>query len=116
MNRVVYKKLCEVAARRATVTYQEVANLVGLDMANPAHRNEIAELLGVVSSYEHKHGRPLLSVVVVLADSGWPGQGFFDLGKACRRMRADEDNLAFFARELRAVHDQWCPPRTPARR
>lgn len=116
MNARIYKKLCGVAARRGTVPYQEVGDLVQLDMANPAHRNELAALLGDVSAHEHGLGRPLLSAVVVLAESGWPGQGFFDLARECGRMRADQDNLAFFALELRAVHDHWCPPRPAALR
>lgn len=111
MNRVLYKRLRNVAARRATITYQEVGDLIGLDMANPAHRNEIAAILGEISSYEHQHGRPLLSAVVVLAETGWPGQGFFDLARACGRMRAGEDNVSFFARELKAVYEACPRPR-----
>ncbi len=111
MDRELRKKLCLVAARRRTITYGEVALPLGLDMGWPPDRDKIAEMLGEISAHEHAKGRPLVSAVVVLAESGWPGGGFFDLARSTGRMAPHEDRVAYFARELRTVHDYWAARR-----
>ena len=62
------------------------------------------------SAEEHRQGRPLLTAVVVISASGLPEAGFFDLAKSVGRMAADEDRMAYFVRELKAVHDFWAAP------
>lgn len=106
MHSDIYEKLGSVAQSRGTIAYGEVAPLAGLDMSNPADRNEIARILGEISTYEHEQGHPMLSAVVVLNDSGLPGTGFFTLAGDLGKFDGTDD-LAFFAGELRRVHDHW---------
>jgi len=80
--------------------------MAGLDMSNPADRNEIARILGEISTYEHEQGHPMLSAVVVLHDSNLPGTGFFTLARELGKFDGADD-LAFFAGELHRVHDHW---------
>ncbi|MCK6565123.1 MAG: hypothetical protein L6Q80_10280 [Dehalococcoidia bacterium] len=111
MNVALARKLRGVAAHRRTITYAEVAEPLGLDMGWPPDRDALAGILGDISAHEHRNGRPLLTAVVVLAESGFPGGGFFDLARATGHMAAHEDRLACFVRELTAVHDYWASRR-----
>ena len=63
MDQVLYEKLKEVARSRKITFYSDIAPLVNLDMGNPHDRKVIGELLGEISSFEHEHGRPLLSAM-----------------------------------------------------
>jgi hypothetical protein len=65
MHPRIYDKLKLVARAGTTTTYGEIAPLADLDMANPAHRNEIRRILGEISTCEHQLGHPMLSAVVV---------------------------------------------------
>ena len=106
----LYDRLREIAsAEGKPTTYQPVADLVGLDMDSPADRKRIGEMLGDISRYEHEHGRPLLSAVVVLQDSESkiPGAGFFVLAKELGLQEPGEEDYVFHARELKKVYAQW---------
>lgn len=110
MHQAIYEELKKVARAGGTTTYGEIAPLASLDMSRADHRNQIADILGEISSYEHSQGRPMLSVVVVHSehgeDAGMPGKGFFELARQIGVQR-NEDNVTFFARELERVHDEW---------
>jgi hypothetical protein len=106
MNDLIYQKLKQTASQRSLVTYGELAPLVDLDMDNPAHRNEIGQLLGDISKFEHRQGRPMLSAVAVLSDTKMPGKGFFTLAKELRLLSGD-DELEFFSGELNRVYAHW---------
>lgn len=45
------------------------------------HGSQVGALLGHVSVAEWLEGRPLLSAIVVQAEGGQPGTGFFDLAR-----------------------------------
>ncbi|MBI4524721.1 MAG: hypothetical protein HY695_13030 [Deltaproteobacteria bacterium] len=106
INAEIYEQLKEVATRKSTTTYGEIAPLIGLDMTEAADRNRLGNLLGEISTLEHRNGRPLLSVVVVHRDNNMPGNGFF---KLARRLGAytGRDDFEFFIHELKRVHDHW---------
>ena len=106
MHRDIYERLKEVARAGQTITYGEIAPMANLDMESPADRNEISRILGAISEREHEEGRPLLSAVVMLADIGYPGKGFFTLARELG-LYDGADDLAFFVRELRRVHEYW---------
>jgi hypothetical protein len=106
MHQAIYERLRQIAKAQNTTTYSEVAPLAGLDMANPADRNEIARILGEISSFEHGQGRPMLSAVVMLQGDNMPGQGFFTLARELG-LYTGGDDLTFFARELARVHASW---------
>jgi len=73
-------KLIEVAkdASAGYIRYKELADAVPIPFANIADRNEPFADLWHVSVYEHEHGRPLLSALVVNQDY-LPGEGFFKM-------------------------------------
>jgi hypothetical protein len=75
-------------------------------MASQADRNRIAELLGEISTHEHNMAHPLLSAVVLLADEGKPGQGFFTLARDVGLYQGDDD-LKFWLDEIKQVHAHW---------
>jgi hypothetical protein len=103
----VVAKLIEVAARRTTVTYGEIAKMIDLDLDNPGERNRLAGILDTISSDEESAERPLLSVVVVKGDTGMPGGGFFTMARSQGLMKPGQDRLEFFVIELRRAHEYW---------
>ena len=80
--------LIDIARKGAFTTYQPVADLFGLEMANPAHRREIGRLLGEVSRFEVSQGRPMLSSVVVLSGDDVPGHGVLHARRGAPARRA----------------------------
>ena len=109
MNLIVYEELKRVARAQGQVAYSEIAPLAQLDMESPADRNQLSDILGEISLFEHKNGRPLLSVVVLYRDDNMPGQGFFRLARELG-VYAGKDDIAFFVRELKRVHAYWKAP------
>ena len=99
-------RLRAVARAGRTVTYNDLAAVVGWDMDDPAAASEVAGILRAISTAEHGAGRPLLSAVVVGAKTGRPGKGFFKLAQRLGRYDGAADG-AFFAQELRRVHAHW---------
>jgi hypothetical protein len=94
------------------VTYDELnqACSLGLNFGNPSDRNKIAEMLGNVSEFEVKKGRPMLSAVVILKGSqpASPGKGFFNWANTLKvPRRTQEDDQLFHARVLRDVFTYW---------
>jgi hypothetical protein len=110
MHKQIYNELKRVAQAQNTTTYGQIAPLADLDMSRADHRARISELLDEISRHEHGEGRPMLSAVVVHGDgqenAGMPGHGFFTLAKELKR-QGKEDDLTFFAEELKGVHKAW---------
>ena len=76
------------------------------DFEEPYHRNLMAELLGSVSTDEHKEGRPLLSAIVCKKTGVLePGQGFFDLAEDLGRLKGEK--MGFWQFEVRKVFEEW---------
>ena len=71
-----------------------------------AGSEELAQLLGRISSEESKQGRGMLSVIVVHKHGDMePGAGFYDLAES---LGFDaKDRLKFWISELHKVHHQW---------
>lgn len=86
MRQDVRKKLIEVAKKRETITYGELMKEFGIPRGHPKPGIGIGCVVGEISDYEYSNGRPLLSAIVVRANSGTgicplghPGGGFFGL-------------------------------------
>ncbi len=109
INQVIYDRLKELARKKDLITYGEIAPLVDLNMENPDDRNKMATLLGEISTYEHNDGRPMLSSIVVLAESRVPGEGFFKLARelGIHYGNKEQDNSDFFALESKKVFNYW---------
>lgn len=66
----------------------------------------LSKALYHVSTYEHEHGRPLLTALVVHKGDGRPGEGF---AKLVRQLRSDagDDDRAIWETEVFAVLSFW---------
>jgi len=106
MHQEIYQRIKAIAIDGSVSTYSEISPLANLDMSRQTDRTKIGEMLGEISTYEHQHGRPMLSVVVIHRDNNMPGEGFFKLARYLGVYRGNDDFL-FFINELRKVHDYW---------
>jgi hypothetical protein len=104
----VYSELIAAARRRGTVTYQELAHVVGLPLTGNYMGKRIGELLGAVSGNEVKHGRPMLSAIAVTAN-GYPGGGFFSWARELGLLNTDEPHAerAFVEAQQRKIYEIW---------
>lgn len=105
---LIYAELVNAAQHRGTVTYQELAQLVGLPLQGNFMGQELGHYTGEISREEMEHGRPMLSAIVV-GTSGKPGGGFFGLAKQLGKLTSDDpdEQAAFWRSEKQAVHDTW---------
>lgn len=101
--------LAKVASQKGVVSYSDLCRGVALpySMANPDHRNQLAEDLRRVSEEElYMYERPMLTCVVVDKNIMMPGKGFFDLAQDLYRIKI-EDRMMFLAEEMRDTHEFW---------
>ncbi|MDE3230070.1 MAG: hypothetical protein KGO05_09315 [Chloroflexota bacterium] len=105
---LIYAELIHAARHRGTVTYQEVAELIGIQTYGSYMGHEIGAYAGVISMNEVRHGRPMLSAILVRVD-GVPSGGFFDLARQLGRLNSDDEahQQAFLAAETQAVYHTW---------
>jgi hypothetical protein len=104
----VRQRLIEVAGRGDVTTYKPVADLLGVpNGVRLDHCRELIQALDDISSHEHEHGRPLLSVVVIGQETNRPGNGFFTMARRNGVLAAGQDEDAFFRDELQRTHDYW---------
>lgn len=68
--------LAEVAGERSTVTYGEVARRV-FDGRVSARSGALMDLLGEVDAETHGERGIMIASLVVRADTGMPGEGYF---------------------------------------
>jgi hypothetical protein len=109
MHTAIYELLKETARAGRLITYGEVAPLANLHLESQGDRNRLAQLLGEISQHEHSQGHPMLSAVVVVADTQIPGKGFFTFAKELGKYQGSTElqELEFYAKELRRVYDYW---------
>ena len=101
-------RLIQAASQEdAFVHYDEVAEILGLSSERLDHSTVMSQELDAISTFEHQHGRPLLTAVVVHKEDLCPGSGFFKMAKRNKKQRPDEDDDAFFIAELRHVRQHW---------
>jgi hypothetical protein len=106
----LYAFLVAAARQQRTVSYSAAGQVVGLSMRNPHHRRLLGQLLGAISEHEARHGRPMLSSIVVHKDSKRLGSGFYQLGEELHRKSSGEDEDAFAERELVRTFEHWAAP------
>lgn len=108
----VHDQAVAAARARRTLTYTQVARRAGLPFETDEDVFVLSVLLTDLSRSEHQHGRPLLSAVVVHAEDGAPGTGFYTLARELGSFRG-RDTLGFYAAELSRVHDFWAARQFP---
>jgi hypothetical protein len=106
---LVYAELIRAARYHGTVTYQDLAELIGLPLVGSYMGKELGGYLGTISLDEVKlYNRPMLSALCVTV-SGKPGEGFFGLAKELGKLTSDDpaDKEAFWEAEKQAVYKTW---------
>src|SRR5215216_3351161 len=93
---LVYSELINAARYRGTVTYQEIAAIMGLPLQGNYMSKETGQILGEISEDEFNRERPMLSAIAVTAN-GQPGSGFFGLAKTLGELEdeTEEGKLRF---------------------
>ena len=90
----IYTELIKAAKYRGTITYQEIAKIVGLPMSGSHMGSEIGKILGKISEDEVSNGRPMLSAIAINV-KGVPGPGFYELAKQLGRLKENSDMDTF---------------------
>lgn len=106
MRALVYAEMIRVARAGETVTYGTLAALVGLNIHSRGDRRTLVHLIAAICHEEHAAGRPMLCTVVVRADTGRPGKGFFTVARALGR-EVGLDEATFLRSELARTHAYW---------
>ncbi len=116
MHDMVRDRLIEVAQAKKTITYADLVAVchLQLDLRLDHARAELGRILGDISRAEYEQGRPLLSVVAVLAETHLPSEGFYRLAEqlglgTAKRLR---QNL-FGEREMAKCFEFWGESRKP---
>ena len=105
---LVYAALINAAHTRTTVSYKQIAALMGLPPSGNYMSHETGVLLGEISEEEHGHGRPMLSALAIRAD-GMPGGGFFGLARDLGLLRDESaaGERQFWEAHKQALYDTW---------
>jgi hypothetical protein len=105
---LIFAELITAARYRGTVTYQELAQLVGLPLQGNFMSAELGAYLGAISEDEIKQGRPMLSAIAVTTTDK-PGGGFYPFAKELGRLTSDDPaaQQAFWEAEKKAVYATW---------
>jgi hypothetical protein len=106
---LVYAELINAARHRGTLTYQEVAEIMGLPPRGHHMGAETSHLLGEISQEEHEHGRPMLSALVVSSVDGSVGSGFFGLARDLAKLQGTTpaEERRFWEQGRDAVYAAW---------
>jgi hypothetical protein len=93
----------------AVITYGAMCKALDPDehyWAAPRYRG-IGQVLGRVSTWEHAQGRPLLSALVVQAQSMRAGKGFAQLARDLGERIPSGHETAFWRSQVEAVAKYW---------
>lgn len=112
MDQKVRHYLIELARKDKSITYQELSDhcQLGLIMQDSEFaRAEIGRILGDISVYEHDHGRPLLSALVISKGGNYQGNGFYKLCESLgygnwKKLKSD---IAFEIGQMNACYAFW---------
>jgi len=104
-----------VAEQRLPVTYQEVAEALGLTPPNTIH--QVTEALEHLMTEDAATDRPFIAAIVISkARGGLPAPGFFDCAARLGRFDGDAagpEAWAFHATELNAMVTFWAASGSP---
>ena len=97
--------LAEAARARSTVTYGEIARRVFGGRVTP-RSGALMDMLGEVDSGSDEENSVMIASLVVRADTGMPGEGYFYFA-AEELGRPVGDRRAFWEREVARVWDAF---------
>lgn len=99
-------RLIEIAHAGTTISIDELAGAYCPDLPYPKNRAAINRVLSEITFREYASGRPLLPVVVILPEIGYPAMGFFLLARELG-LNLYDDERSFYDHELKRVHQHW---------
>lgn len=105
---LVYAELIAAARHRGLLTYQEIAQIMGLHLTGSHMSREVGTILAEIGDDEHENGRPMLTAIVV-GVSGKPGPGLFALAKQHGRFDSEDQDAreSFVQQERQKVYEAW---------
>ena len=111
MRNDIYENLINVARSQKLISYDDLNKqlTLGLNFDVPPDRDVIGQWLGEISEHEVKAGRHMLSALVGHKEGGGvgdPGKGFYEYARELG-VYTGSDDLGFWAREVKWLHDYW---------
>lgn len=105
---LAYSALIQAARHRGTVTYQELALLLGLPLSGNHMSKSLGWVLGTISENEVAHHRPMLSALCVTV-SGKPGSGFYPYARELGLLNSTDPQAeeAFWENQKRQCYEMW---------
>lgn len=105
---LTYSELINAARYRGTLTYKDIAAILGIHTPGNHMSRETGWILGEISEDESNQRRPMLSAIV-LTSNGKPGRGFYDLARQLGKLQHDsvEAEEAFWKSEREHVYRTW---------
>jgi hypothetical protein len=106
----VYRLLVGAAETRQTVTYGDVAAIMGLPPQGSHMGRVTGQVLGAIVLREQACGRSMLPAVAVSSTDGMPGAGFYGLAEEQGLLSpaaSKVERVAFWRSELERVYTEW---------
>lgn len=101
--------LTELARRRGTITYRDLANALEVQPPNSIH--QVTEALEVLMQEDRANDAPFLAAMVVSkVRNGLPAPGFFSFARSLGRLEVSDkgpEAHACHAGELQSAWDHW---------
>ncbi len=101
--------LTELARRRGTITYRDLAKALEVQPPNTIH--QVTDALEVLMHEDGAIGAPFLAVMVISkVRNGLPAPAFFSLARSLGRLRGSDtgpEAHACHAGELQSAWDYW---------
>lgn len=106
----IRKKLIKRASEGGFYTYTELDEDLGRPYGGLKNLSLISRIgadLGVISKFEMKNKRPLLSAIVVCKGKKEPGSGFYKMAYEIGKLKIVANKVKFAIREQIKVHEYW---------
>lgn len=123
LQQLVWEFVTEQARLGRTTAYSEVNNTIErrsrlrrFDFDHISERRAMGSLLGEISRHSAAEYGVMLSAIVIYLDRNDAGPSFYDLAVDLGLLGPDDDRLAFWTRQVDAVHGIYVPPRRHRRR
>ena len=104
--------LKELARRRDTITYRDLAKVLEVQPPNTIH--QVADALEVLMQEDHGNGAPFLAAIVVSkVRNGLPAPAFFSFARSLGRFKGLDtgpETQTYHSRELHSALDYWGSP------
>lgn len=105
---LVHSELVTAARYRGTVTYMEVARILGIHQPGGHMGRELGQILGEISEDEVARDRPMLSALAV-STTRVPSDGFFVLAQQLGLLQDNTPagRTQFWDQTCRALYETW---------